>query len=322
MNYLFVFLILAVSSIIYLKLADKFNIIDKPNQRSSHTKVTIRGGGILFAVATILFFIFNNYQYPYFILGLSLISIVSFIDDNITLSSAIRFPFQIIAVGLLLFEIDLFLNSNILWVIWLIISAVGFINFFNFMDGINGITGLYSITVLIGAYLLNLKIGAVDENLIIYSLISLLIFGFYNFRKKALFFAGDIGSISIALVIIFVIFSLIKVSEAPIILLLIMIYSADALMTILYRKIILKEKITDPHRHHLYQKLVDLKKMSHIEVAALYSFIQLLLIGVVYFTFELSFHLQCILFVVFLVVFTVTYLIVYSKVIGKSILVK
>jgi UDP-N-acetylmuramyl pentapeptide phosphotransferase/UDP-N-acetylglucosamine-1-phosphate transferase len=322
MHYLFVFLILAVSSFIYLKLADKFNIIDKPNQRSSHTKVTIRGGGILFTIAAILFSVWNNFRFPYFTIGLSLIAIVSFIDDNITLSSAIRFPFQIIAISLLLYEIDLLLNTNVFWVIWLFISAVGFINFFNFMDGINGITGLYSIAVLIGAYFLNLNIGAVDSNLIIYSLLALVVFGFYNFRKKALFFAGDIGSISIALVIIFIIFSLIKVSEAPVILLLIMVYSADALMTIFYRKIILKEKITDPHRHHLYQKLVDVKQMSHLKVASLYAFVQLLLFIVAYTTYELSFFIQCIIFISFLVIFTCAYLTVYSKIIGKSMYVK
>lgn len=319
MQYLLVFLILVVCSYIYLKLAGRFNIIDKPNKRSSHTKITIRGGGILFFLAAILFFLFNSLQYPYFILGLLLIAIISFIDDIVTLSSFIRFPFQIIAVGLLLYEIDLFFNTNILWVIWLFISAVGFINFFNFMDGINGITGLYSIVVLIGMYFFNLEIEAIDGDLIIYSLIASIIFGFYNFRKQALFFAGDIGSISLALIIIFILFSLIKTSEAPVILLLIMVYSADALITILYRKFILKEKITDPHRHHLYQKLVDQKSMSHLRVALLYAVLQLFLCVISYSTYLLSFYTQCLIFMFFLVVFTLAYTIVYSKLIGKPI---
>ncbi len=322
MQYLYVFVLLAISSFVYLKLADHFNIIDKPNQRSSHTKVTIRGGGIVFPIAAILYFLWSNFHYPYFIVGLSLIAIVSFIDDTITLPPAIRFPFQIIAIGLVLYELDLLANTNVFWVLFLVFSGVAFINFFNFMDGINGITGMYAITVFIGAYFLNVEIGAVDGNLIIYSLLSLVVFGFYNFRKKALFFAGDIGSISIALVIVFILFNLLKISKAPVILLLIIVYGADAIMTILYRKLILKEKITDPHRHHLYQKLVHVKQMPHLSVAVLYALVQLLLVGVAYRTYTLDFYLQCIIFTGFLVFFTLLYFVLYTKIIGKSMFKK
>ena len=52
-------------SFVYLKLANKFKIIDKPNERSSHTKITVRGGGIIFPIAILLFFVLNDFQYPY-----------------------------------------------------------------------------------------------------------------------------------------------------------------------------------------------------------------------------------------------------------------
>ena len=106
-TYILIFTILAIVSFIYLKLAIKFKIIDKPNERSSHTKITVRGGGIIFPIAILLFFIFNDYQYPYFVLGVFLISVVSFLDDIYTLSARIRFPFQIFAVLLVFFELDI-----------------------------------------------------------------------------------------------------------------------------------------------------------------------------------------------------------------------
>ena len=134
-KYLIVFAVLAILSYIYLKLAIKYKIIDKPNQRSSHTKITVRGGGILFILAIILFFILNNYQYPF----------VSFLDDIYTLSSKIRFPFQIIAILLVLFEVGLPFSP--IYILCLL-TGVGIINMFNFMDGINGVTGFYSLAVI------------------------------------------------------------------------------------------------------------------------------------------------------------------------------
>ena len=94
-KYLIVFAVLAVLSYVYLKLAIKFKIIDKPNERSSHTKITVRGGGILFIIAIILFFVLNDFQYPYFFIGVIAISFVSFLDDIYTLSSKVRFPFHV-----------------------------------------------------------------------------------------------------------------------------------------------------------------------------------------------------------------------------------
>jgi len=156
MNITFVFLILIISSVIYLYLAKKFKIIDKPNERSSHTKITIRGGGIIFPIAILLFFFFNNYQYPYFVLGVFLISVVSFLDDIFTLSSKIRFPFQFLAVFLVLFQVGVAFNPFLLFLLFFFVG-VGIINMFNFMDGINGLTGMYSLVVLSGFYFINLN---------------------------------------------------------------------------------------------------------------------------------------------------------------------
>ncbi len=304
-KYLIVSIVLVVLSVIYLKIADYFNIIDKPNNRSSHTVPTIRGGGVLFLMAVWIFFIQSSYQYPYLVCGITLISIVSFIDDLKTLSSKVRLPFQFIAVLLAMQEIQLLVLP---WwgIILITIIGVGFINFYNFMDGINGITGAYSLSVLLGMYLINEKVHLIHSDLLLYVAISLVVFGYYNFRKKARFFAGDIGSISIAVVLFYMGAVFVYKLQAPIILLLIIVYATDAILTILYRKII-GEKIMEPHRHHIYQKLVDVKKMPHMYVALSYAFLQGLINIVVYLYVEAAIEKQLLILLGVIVLFILFY---------------
>ena len=309
-KYLIVFAVLAVLSYVYLKLAIKFKIIDKPNERSSHTKITVRGGGILFIIAIILFFVLNDFQYPYFFIGVIAISFVSFLDDIYTLSSKVRFPFQIIAIILILFEVGLPFSP--VYALYLIIG-VGIINMFNFMDGINGITGFYSLATISGLYLINMNEDIINSELIIYTFISILIFGFYNFRKKALFFAGDIGSISIGMLIFFIGFYLTYKLNSPLILLLVIVYGADAGNTLLYRKFFTEESILEPHRHHLYQKLVDVKKMSHIKVSVIYAILQLIVNFIIYKSYRLELPTQFLILSILVSIFIVSYVFLFKK---------
>tara|TARA_R110002049_G_scaffold113107_1_gene263156 strand:+ start:7966 stop:8910 length:945 start_codon:yes stop_codon:yes gene_type:complete len=309
-KYLIVFAVLAILSYVYLKLAIKYKIIDKPNQRSSHTKITVRGGGILFILAIILFFILNNYKYPYFFIGVLAISFVSFLDDIYTLSSKIRFPFQIIAILLVLFEVGLPFSP--IYILCLL-TGVGIINMFNFMDGINGVTGFYSLAVISGLYLINMNENIIDSDLMIYTFISILIFGFYNFRKKALFFAGDIGSISIGMLIFFLGFYLTYVLNSPLLLLLVIVYGADAGNTLLYRKFFTQESILEPHRHHIYQKLVDIKKMSHLKVSIIYAILQLIVNVIIFKSYKLELQTQFLIFSILVFSFILSYVFLFRK---------
>ena len=311
--YVLVTLLLAILSYLYLKLAIKFKIIDKPNQRSSHTKITVRGGGIIFPIAILLFFILNDYQYPYFVLGVFLISVISFLDDIYTLSSKIRFPFQFLGVFLILYQVDYPFSPIYLYVSFLFLG-IGVVNMFNFMDGINGITGLYSLAVILGLFMINNSENIVDNNLLIYTAISLVIFGYYNFRRKALFFAGDIGSIAIGLFMYFVGFLMAIKLASPLILLIIIVYGADAGNTLLYRKIFTKESIFDPHRHHIYQKLVDVYKISHLKVAGIYAILQLLVNFIVYKTYNLKLSIQFIVFFALIFIFILGYIFLFRKI--------
>lgn len=285
-QYILGFILLAISSLIYYKVADRFNIIDKPNQRSSHTQPTIRGGGILFFFALMTFFIFNGYPYPYFFVGLFLLAIVSFLDDLYTLSSNIRFPIQLIAMLFLLYQVE-FPFLPVWFFITVLFIGLASLNIFNFMDGVNGITGLYALSSILGLFMINQQEQIFNNDLFIYMTFAIIIFGFYNFRKKALMFAGDIGSITIGFFIIFIVAKMLVVLNASLLVLAFGVYGIDSGGTMIYRKFFTNEKWTEPHRHHIYQKLVDRKGWSHLKVSLYYAIIQLLFGLLLFYTYHL-----------------------------------
>jgi len=267
------FLLLFAIELVYFKIADRFNIIDHPNHRSSHTKVTIRGGGIIFSIALLIAPLFFGQKYDYFLGGLFLISLISFMDDITHMKRRVRIVIHLIAVALLFQQLQ-FYYMPFYWVISGFILFIGTINAVNFMDGINGITGGYSLITLITLYYINERVILfTDSNQIIITIIALLVFNFFNFRIKAKCFAGDVGSVSIAFIILFFIFQVIIKTNDLNYLLLLLIYGLDATTTIVFR-IIRKENITEAHRTHLYQFLVNEKKASHLAVATLYMFVQ------------------------------------------------
>lgn len=308
-TYTIITILLIIFSVIYLKFAERFNIVDKPNERSSHTIPTIRGGGILFLIALWLFFIAANFQYPYLVLGVTLIAGISFIDDLKTLSSKLRLPFQFFAIALVLLEIG-FVDSTWWSLLIILIMGVGFINMYNFMDGINGITGLYSLSVLSGLYMLNVKEQLVDPDLLRILMISLVVFGYYNFRKKARFFAGDIGSISIAVLLFFIGATFYRKFQAPVFILWIVVYGADSMTTIAYRKY-LGQNIMEPHRLHIYQKLVDVYKISHLKVAGAYALIQVIANMLILKTYKAPLNTQYIILFSVLLMFFIGYVIAF-----------
>ena len=274
--YIFIVVALFVFEILYFRVADKFNIIDKPNERSSHTHITLRGGGVVFYFGVILFMALQGWLYPAFFLGLSLISTVSFLDDIRPLSSRIRLPLHFVAMGIMFIDLGLYALPWYFWVIGLVI-AVGVINAFNFMDGINGITGAYSTVALVSLWYVNQYVVAfADQNLIYIVFLSVLVFNFFNFRTKASCFAGDVGSVSIAFILVFLLGKLIVESGEPRYLLFLGVYGIDTILTIVHR-IILKENILKAHRKHAYQLMANELKIPHLIVSLCYSGLQLIL---------------------------------------------
>lgn len=276
MIYVIVALLLLALEIGYFRIADHFNIIDKPNLRSSHTKVTLRGGGIIFLLGAWLFWVMFGFEYSWFILGLSLVSLVSFIDDVHSLPDAVRLLVQITAMFLMLFQFGI-LNLNDWWMVLVaLFVCVGIINAYNFMDGINGITGGYSLAVILPMIYLNYKLDFISMPFLYVTVISLIIFCFFNFRKKAKCFAGDVGSISIAFILLFALgLLMIKTQDFSYIVFL-AVYGVDATLTVIHR-IMLHENLGEAHRKHAYQIMANELKMPHVNISAMYMIIQLII---------------------------------------------
>ena len=276
MEYIGIVLILFLLEVLYFKVADRYNIVDKPNHRSAHTEITLRGGGIIFWFAALLYFaqhLQNNY---FFFTGITLVSLVSFWDDIQSLSNKIRIAVHFLAISLIFYDLGVFESVHLIGVLAAYILAIGLINAYNFMDGINGITGLYTLVVMGSLLYVNQKIQVfIDADFIIYAMIASLVFLFFNFRKKAKCFAGDVGSIAIAFWVIYLVLKLILVTDSLVWLLFLAVYGVETVCTILHR-LYLKENIFEAHRLHLYQVLSNEYKIQHRLVAAFYAIAQII----------------------------------------------
>ena len=178
LTYAIIAAILLVAELVYFKIADHFNIIDKPNERSSHSTIVLRGGGIIFAISILVWMAWQMVHgewvtvngYLPFIIGLILICTVSFWDDVKSLPDSVRLVVQFVATGIMMFSLN-FQDSGFMSLAWywqvalglvMLIVFVGATDVINFMDGINGITAGYSFAVLLPLALVNGS-GFLDE---------------------------------------------------------------------------------------------------------------------------------------------------------------
>jgi len=315
MNYIFIIIILLSIELLYFKIADRYNIIDKPNHRSSHSRITIRGGGIIFAVAMLIAFVLGYAGWAV-TLAVILVATVSFIDDIRPISQLPRFGVHVFAFVLVAYDLHLFQEA--FWILPLVlILLIGWMNAFNFMDGINGITVLYALSAIVSFAVLPIHESSLP--LLITIGLSCLVFGFFNVRTKAKTFAGDVGSISLALFLGYFMIKTIVQSGQFGYILFFSVYGIDAVITILNR-IKKSENIFEAHRSHLYQYLVNERGYSHILIAIIYALLQLLVNAVVLYLDQCD-ELSIFISVVILLVLTVVYLVVRAQVV-RSILLK
>ncbi|MFP5133524.1 MraY family glycosyltransferase [Bacteroides salyersiae] len=277
MYYIIILVLLFLAELFYFRIADKCNIIDKPNERSSHTRITLRGGGIIFYFGVLTYFLTSHFEYPWFMLALTLITFISFVDDIRSTSQVLRLVFHFSAMALMFYQWGLF---SLPW--WTLLVALivctGIINAYNFMDGINGITGGYSLVVLVAlAYINEAVVPFVEQGFILTVLCSVVVFNFFNFRKRAKCFAGDVGSVCIAFVLLFFIGKLVIRTEDFSWIILLVVYGVDSVLTIIHR-LMLHENIGLPHRKHLYQIMANELKIPHMVVSSVYMLVQALVI--------------------------------------------
>ncbi|OAZ03081.1 MraY family glycosyltransferase [Flavobacterium succinicans] len=270
MIYIVFFIVLLMAELFYFKIADRFNIIDKPNLRSSHTQITLRGGGILFPIAVVLGFGMGYVSWS-LTLAVSLVAVVSFVDDIRPLSQLPRLVAHVLAIGLVLYDLDLVVLGW-WWLPVVAILLIGWTNAFNFMDGINGITVLYALVSLVSFRFLPEMVD--DVPMLDLMGIACLVFAFFNLRKRAKTFAGDVGSVAMALFLGYYMVKLIVATQQVGYLLFFAVYGIDAVLTI-FNRLRKRENILEAHRSHLYQYLANEKRLPHVAVAVGYAVVQL-----------------------------------------------
>ena len=302
LSYGIIFVILLVLELVYFKIADKCNIIDKPNERSSHSTIVLRGGGIIFMLGLWIWAAFTSagllntglgFGYPWFLVAVTLIAGVSFVDDICSLPDSVRLVAQFVAMGLMFYQLDM-LHWEMWWVVIIaLIVCVGASNVINFMDGINGITGGYALSVLLPLLLinngaagcdLNAQVAFVPTSLIMTVILADVVFCLFNFRPKgkAKCFAGDVGSIGIAFILLFMIGQLIMTTGDVTYLIFLLVYGVDGCLTICHR-IMLHENLGEAHRKHAYQLMANELKIGHVKVSLLYMAMQFVVsLGFIY----------------------------------------
>ncbi len=274
--FILIAILLFLSELLYFRLASRLGIVDRPNIRSSHTHTTIRGGGVIFLVGAWAWSAVWGFPYPWFLAGLTLIAGVSFADDIRSVPNKIRIAIHFAAMLLMFYQLGLF-EAGAWWYLlpaWIV--CTGIINAYNFMDGINGITGGYSLAVLIPLAAVNARTPFVGSPLIWVTLLSVGVFCYFNFRPRARCFAGDVGSVSIAFILLFLLGSLILRSGELWYLVFLAVYGVDSVLTICHR-LLLRENIFKAHRKHAYQLMANELKIPHVAVSAFYMALQLLI---------------------------------------------
>lgn len=302
--YTIIFVLLLAAELIYFRIADKFNIIDKPNERSSHSTIVLRGGGVIFAISMVMWLILQMVNgewctvqdYLPFMVGLLMVAGISFVDDIHSLPDSLRMVVQIVSILLMFWSINLgsegMVHGSWFWQVVIALVAlffcVGATNIINFMDGINGITAGYALAMLVPIALVNgsgfMVNGFIEPSYLIVAIIGVLVFSLFNFRSKgkAKCFAGDVGSIGIAFIILFALGKLMLATQDVTWIVFFLVYGIDGSMTIFHR-IMLHENLGQAHRKHAYQLMCNELKMSHVVVSLLYMAMQLVVsLGFIY----------------------------------------
>ncbi len=276
----------------YIFVAWRYGIFDIPNERSSHQQPTVSAAGLLFPFAAVIWFVLSGMQHTTIIAAMLLLTMVSFIDDVKHVNARLRVLFHFIAAGLLILVSD-FDNHQWYTLITSYLLIVGYINAGNFMDGINGMTAFFHLVTL-GSFILMEQVAQVNlmipvdtyttvqvlrlfpEGLVEILFISVLVFAFFNARKKALVFAGDAGSISLSFIVAWLMIQLMMATGNFFWILLIATYGIDTTYTMVVR---LRggQKPLEAHRKHLHHLLVDVKRYPHVIVSAAYAVTQLII---------------------------------------------
>lgn len=303
-EYIIIGVFLLLLEIAYMKAAVKLRIFDIPHHQSSHTGVVVRGGGIIFYVAFLLWALVHGFPTDGSLIGLTLLAAVSFADDIHSISPKIRLVCQFIAILLMFYHSGLIRTSPHV-ILLLSVACVGTMNIYNFMDGINGMTGGYSLVVALALLYVNtFMVQFTDSSMIVYVILSILVFNLFNFRGHAKCFAGDVGSLSIGFILVYFVLRMALRGQSMAWMVFLAVYAVDGGLTILHR-ILLRENLMKPHKKHAYQIMANELNMPHLLVSGIYMTLQgvcciLFIIWPNYYTFFIEIAVLVAMYLVFM----------------------
>lgn len=275
-----------------LKYLRRKAILDLPNERSSHTIPTPRGGGwgVLACLVPLMIFLAIDHEIrlPAFDLALAgvlVLAAISWLDDLKGLKARGRFLGQFIVVAMVIWFLPETAHGYIgnilpLWAekVILLFGWVWFVNLYNFMDGIDGISGVETASLGLGiacvAILCGFRLGFVPAGVVFCG--AALGFLWWNWHPAKVFL-GDVGSVPLGYLLGFFLISLAGQGQVIAALILPLYYLSDATIT-LFRRALRKEKIWLPHREHFYQKATQ-RGLAHNEVSFAILLANLMLIG-------------------------------------------
>ena len=315
MTYLTVLFLNVISLALYYQLAIRFNIVDQPNERSSHDYITVRGAGVIFLITGLFWALSSAGQHLYIFMGLTSIGLISLLDDIFALPNKLRFVVHTLSVLLIFLDIGLF-SLNIILILSVLILYLGWINAFNFMDGINGITSFYTLSILLPLYFAFRDYSTTDTPLILFLGISVLVFMTLNVRSRALAFCGDVGAIVLAYMIGYLVITLIIFTGRYEFILLGSVYGVDTIFTII-RRLLKGENIFQPHRSHLYQLLSNELNWHYLTVSLVYSLLQLAISMILLFALQAVPQYSILVASGILILTTTTYLVSIKLVTAK-----
>ena len=247
--------------------------LDPPNERSSHTRPTRRGGGIGVVPPVLLVWAWLALDAPWAwaaIAGCLVLMAVSWADDHTDLPPGWRFLLHAavvaVMVGLMPAEARV-VHGVPMWFdrALTVLGWLWFVNLFNFMDGIDGISGVETAALGIGIAVVS-AFGAVTGLAPFGLAVAGAGLGFLVWNwHPARVFLGDVGSIPLGFLLGFLLLRLAVAGHLAAALILPAYYVADATVTLL-RRLLNGEKIWQAHRHHFYQRAVQ-GGASHARVA-------------------------------------------------------
>lgn len=262
----------------------RLQILDIPNERSSHSRPVPRGGGgaIVFVTlavgvwyASLHAFVWSVWAY---LIGGLLIAIISWLDDLRSIASPVRLACHILAALLILASLDLTLEWPQPIVPWQLVAPtaliwiVGLTNIYNFMDGIDGLAGSQAVVAGLWWAIISTLLGVPFVTMVALALTAGSIGFLLHNWSPARIFMGDVGSAFLGYSFaVFPLFHLQSGKSWSVLIggvLSVWPFLFDGCLTII-RRALGGENIFQAHRSHLYQRLV-IQGWSHRTVTTLY----------------------------------------------------